>query len=297
MIKFLFALFAGILLNSGIALSYNETIDQNDPISLYFASLNSLIKEENWEEIITLGEKALQIAEIIEDEETEFKILDTLVSIYFRLGDFIEAKIKAERLVLLGISIDNSELVVESLYKLSAVIRAEANNYSAFPDVQQNYFAEAKVYANMALEMCPNNQFLKAKVLFNLGAAIADNPMDNQAEALSVFNEALDLFEQLREEDYRLRTMIRLGKVYLSMNDLSSAQAIVDQLQWSFLDGRTKMHFLYLGAQVSAAAGNWTEACDKAKEGRMMAIILHAKADLERFDAFIKDCQDCMQSG
>lgn len=271
--------------------SFLYACEATDSVEYFFASEETLKTNAQWEDIIKLGEEALAICHQKGELETEFKILNTLVSVYFRLGLFSEAKLKAERLMVLGYLINKSEFVIESLYKISAALRGEAGSLNSHPVFQQLYFCEAQRLAKLALEgyeayFC-SNSFLKAKVLFNLGASFADNPHADVKAALPYFNEALQIFERLEKEDDRQRTLIRLGKVYLLLNEISEVRKIVNSLMTHSMENRTRLHYLFLEAQLLWMEGNHEEAINKAIEGRGLAIKLNAKADLERLQAFL----------
>lgn len=218
--------------------------------SLTYAESFPLLREQaDWAEIVRLGEAAAA------------EIHGQLASTYFYQGDFENAK----RHALLCLDQER----VHGLYLLSAVARAEEN------------FSEAKRLAEDALPLSSGE--LRAKVLFNLGAACADDPEGNLQEALSAFNEALDLFSC--PED-RQRTLIRLGKVYLLSGNLLQAEEITNKLE--YVSERTALHASYLSAQVQKALGKTEEARLTASAALEQALKLGAKKDAERIRGFLE---------
>jgi len=246
------------------------------PLQADIPQFDSLKKEEKWEQIVALGEGAL-LGTIGPQEE--FAIRDQLVSSYFRLGEFAQAKKHAESLLILGQILNQPELVADSLYKFSAALRGE----------QQ--FNDARKFAKDALELClascPTNDALKAKILFNAGAAECDDLNGDCAKGIAMYQEAITLFTAVKDEDYRQRTLIRLGKAYLLTGNIQESRKIIEELERLQSEERTKMHFYYLKAQVLIAEDLHAEAKHAALEGKEIATRLHAKADIQRFEQLL----------
>ncbi|MBS3903705.1 MAG: hypothetical protein KGZ39_00080 [Simkania sp.] len=261
-----------------------------EEVELFFSQLQTLKNKEQWQEIIHIGEKAESLSRIEEDVESEFFIVDQLVSTYFRCGDFSKAYEKGRHLQDLAKIIDRKEYAVDSLYKLSATIRGLASETDN-PEEQSRLFTEARGYTEKALMICrsehPKNLELLAKVLFNAGAAEADDVSGNLQAAISYYDEALLYFSLEASEDYVQRTMIRLGKAYLLLGDLDTASHLINELKKKSLEPRTFMHSLYLEAQLLRTQGKFQEASVIALKGQEIARSLGAKADLKRFEALI----------
>lgn len=281
----------------GTLSAYEDTLTkqaqmETKAINQYFAQLESLKKEEKWEKITYLGEEALSNGkkDFSLTKELEFAIVDQLVSTYFRLGNFAKAKNHAESLVTIGLSLNQPERIADSLYKFSAAIRGEADSKS-HPEEQKQLFNDARKFVHQALEVChsscPANASLKAKILFNAGAAECDDPSGNYAYGITMYQEALKLFTALGEEDYRQRTLLRLGKAHLLQGDLTKSQQVIEEFQHLQPELRTQMHLYYLQAQVLKAENLTKEAAQIAIEGLAIAIQLNAKADIHRFEQLI----------
>lgn len=295
-------LLAALVLLLGVEVNANPMtlgITSNlDVVELYFKELALLQKEEKWKEIITLGEKALQRCHDIGDIEKEFLIVDQLVSTYFRLGNFVKAKEEGEHLILLGEKLKKPEFMIDSLYKLSAGVRGIAGG-ELDPSLQAKTFNEARKLASKALEhlelYCRDNKALKARVLFNLGAAICDDPHQSISGDFSVgiscYKEAIALFTELKEIDYLQRTYIRLGKAYLLEGNYNKTKEMIELACASSLERRTKMHLYFLEAQVLQKEGQYQEGISKALLSKELAVSLDAREDLQRFDHLLNSLE------
>jgi len=271
-----------------------------EAIQNYFTQVESLKKEEKWEEIISLGEKAFSYAEqenVITNEQ-KFELVDQLASTYFRLGLFAQGKEKAKALLSLGNTILQDEFLVNSLYKFSAIARGEAN-ITKNKQQQKELFAQAREFAQRALEICEiscaNNAPLKAKVSFNAGAAIADDPEGDYAKAVPIYQEAIKIFTDANLNDYRQRTLIRLGKLYLLLKNFDKSLEILEKLKSEDFEIRTKMHFEYSQAQVLFAKDRHEEALKIAQKGLKTAKKLLAKVDISRFHQLITNIENASQ--
>lgn len=255
--------------------------------SIFFEKLTSLLQEEKWEEVVFLGEETLE--EGLSSLE-EFTILDQLISCYFRLGLFKEAKEKADRLLALGELINQPYCVVDSFYKLSATLRGFADSEKDLLKKSQ-LFSESCFFIEKAFviceEQCNENKALRARVLFNRGAVRCDDPMGNVHLGIGYYKEAFLLFRELKEVDYTQRVLIRLGKAYFLVKDFEQSRQVVEELKSESLEKRTYMHLLYLEAQVCLAEGRTKEAVRVALEGKEIAISLHARQDRVRFESLI----------
>ncbi|MES2199446.1 MAG: hypothetical protein V4489_04690 [Chlamydiota bacterium] len=253
--------------------------------------LSPLLQEEKWEEIVLLGEKALQ--EDISSSE-KFTILDQLISCYFRLGLFDEAKERAGELVILGELLNQPHSVVDSFYKLSVALRGAADSEKD-PVKKRQLFSECYSAIEKAFticeERCGENKALRSRVLFNRGAVCCDDPMGDVHLGISCYKEAISLFKELNEIDYTQRMLIRLGKAYFLVRDFKQSRQMIEELKAESLEKRTWMQLLYLEAQVCLEEKNRERALEVALQGKEIAISLHAQHDISRFETFIKKIQ------
>ncbi len=255
-----------------------------DIVQVYFANLSELQQEENWSEIIALGKRAL-----VRSEGKElFEILDQMVSTYYRLGYFLEAEASAEALLELGKTLEEPSLLIDSLYKSSAAVRGKAGSY---PEL----FKKARSLAEDALSIYEkeglDDPVLKAKILFNAGAAECDDLAGDYKKGVKMYEESLFLFSEEGDlyADYSQRLMIRLGKAYFLQGDPEESLAIIEKLESENLEKRTKMHVRYLKAQVLLFLGTYLGALEEAEEGLQTARSLQAKADMQRFEKLLVD--------
>ena len=162
---------------------------------------------------------------------------------------------------------------MHGLYLLSAVARAEGD------------FEKAKTIALEALLLSQDE--LRAKVLFNLGAAEADDdPKGDLIVAQKSFEEALLLSVCLED---RQRTTIRLGKVYLLQGNIAEAKSLLGKILPEIQNKRIAMHAEYLSAQVEKALGDIEKARQMAQEALIKAAELGAAKDAERIKEFVQN--------
>jgi tetratricopeptide (TPR) repeat protein len=259
-------------------------IQEKLPSQAYLMSVKELQQEEKWDEIISLGKRALEQSE----GKERFIILDQMVSTYFRLGDFLAAEESSEDLLALGESLEDAGLLVGSLYKFSAAVRGKAGS-------QEELFEKARSLANRALIEYEKNRLddpiLRAKVLYNAGAAECDDPKGDYKRGALMYKEALSLLAKhsVEYDDYSHRLMIRLGKAYLLQGDSAASLVLLEGLEKESLEERTRMHMRYLKAQVLCSRGSYELSIEEAEKGLLTAVKLRAKADLKRFEKLLVD--------
>lgn len=239
--------------------------------SYLFAALNEdfyqsfeVNKEKDWEMVIKLGEKALK-------ERSDPKIHARLASSYFYLGRYDEMKKHIDHCLEESLDVDSEELLVRSLYLLSAYHRS------------QDSYEEARRVIDKALNKARKikNNPLLAKVLFNTGAAEADDPKGNLDYAKLCYEEALTLVDPHADDTHRL--LLRLGRVYLLQNSLQAASSIITQLSKENLVPRTKVHFYNLALQIAQAKNNPEEEANYYNRGITLATQLKMNRDIIRF--------------
>lgn len=231
--------------------------------SPYFYAFENLRAEEKWPEIVSLGEKHLQ--EGAPALET-MQIHAHLASSYFYLGNYIQAESHARACYEAGCREGERPFQARGLYLLSACARARKE------------FEAARAIARLALPLCDETE-LKAKVFFNLGAAIADDPeCKDLSQAEEAYASALDLFQC--ENDIQ-RCKIRLGKVLFLTGKKEEAGQIVDSILPEIGQERVLMHALYLKAQIENRSGEAIRALGIAEK-------LGAEKDAERIRAFLE---------
>lgn len=259
-----------------------------DSIQTYFQQFEQLSKSEKWDDIYSLGKKALEEAQKAKRLSAEAKICAQLTSTTFYQGNYAEALEFANRCKILSEEFTEPSLFVRALYLESAVHRALAGKNAHNP---QGYL-QAVQSAEQALQIYNTKQIkdesLKGKVHFNLGAAHADNPLGDLDAASRCYRIALDCFQNTCPDDLT-RTNIRLGKVYLLKKEYAQAQAMIDQTRSVAKGERLSMHIDYLDAQLNLATKQFQKAIFLANQGLAHAKALGAKEDEARLTSLLED--------
>lgn len=154
-----------------------------------FPKLQELKKSEKWEDIIKIGQIAL------ERQTTtiqEFMIRDALIYAYLMLEQYEKAAEMAEELIAFGKKTNEPIKTIRCLCKYSSTLLNISEKLP--PDV----FQMAANFAERALSCLDEEKIedphLKAMALFGLGAALCRNSK-NHEKAISSLNQALKIFE------------------------------------------------------------------------------------------------------
>ncbi|MBS0625319.1 MAG: hypothetical protein JSS32_04645 [Verrucomicrobia bacterium] len=235
----------------------------------YFEAFPRLKKSEDWTAIVSLGQEALQ--ENLSPQEA-MQIHGQLASTFFYQGNFQETENHAAKCLTFAFEAKDLEQEIHALYLLSAAARGQEN------------FGAAKLFAAQALKKVGAGP-LRAKVLFNLGAAEADDPAGDLEKAKVSFQEAIGLYTCPEDQS---RTAIRLGKVYLLQGELKKARDLVLETLSNIESERVKSHAEFLLAQIEKAEGHREEALWFARMALSRAEKLSAQKDCERIAAFLE---------
>lgn len=231
----------------------------------FFQDFPALRSQDRWTEITATGEEALNEA----SKEEAMKIHGILASSYFYAGDYETAGSHASHCYELACELADPDQEVHGLYLLSAIARAEGD------------FSAAKSIAEEALEKSQGE--IRAKVLFNLGAAHADDPKGDLAAAEKHLREALTHFTHMDDQH---RTILRLGKIYLLLGKVEKAQELLQQAKPEIKTSRIQMHAVYLEAQIEKALGHSDLARKLIEEALAKAEKLGAAQDAKRYREF-----------
>lgn len=230
------------------------------------------LKVENWEVLCCLGEKALE-ENLLPEEAAQ--IHARLASSYFYLGNY--DAMKKHAIACQSIALDQSSqlYLIHSLYLLSAYYRG------------QKEFQEAQSTIEKALQLITDEipPCLKAKVFFNAGAALADNPNGNPHQALTYYEKALALLDSNSNDAYR--TQIRIAKTYLLVGQNSQAWQILLPLFEETLEPKTNVHLLYVTAQLHLLEGNRQAALRLIQQALPLAEQLQMNVDIGRLKNLI----------
>lgn len=259
-------------------------------IDAYYFNINDFVQNKQWRRAIIMGKNAFEGAVSLQKLDVAWKIGDTLVSHNFFLGDFEEALRQGLENQKIAELLAEPKKMAKSLYKISAAYRGIGDSSSIHSESQIQSFQKSrdaiKKSLQIAEEKCPLEQSLRAKILFNLGALESQDPKGDLTKAKDAYTEAIVLFERTGREDYRQRTLLRLGKLYLLQKNLIDARATCECLRNLVSDERSLMHFFYLDAQILSSEGNWPHACESSEKALALAIKLEAKADIQRIQEF-----------
>ncbi|MBS0585656.1 MAG: hypothetical protein JSR76_05080 [Verrucomicrobia bacterium] len=258
-------------------------------IRAYFESFKTLSKAEKWAEILSQGSIAIEAAKNSNRESDEAKIAAQLASTSFYLGNYEEALLYARRSYRLAEKFDDPTLFMRALYLESAIYRALAPKEDA---EEQVTYARAVTIAEQAAntysKMGVENNNLKGKIYFNLGAAHADNPKGSLEEAKSAYEIAIACFEIVGAVDDVIRTTIRLGKVHFLQKEYEECQQVINEIRPLIASERLAMQTDYLEAQLKFALHDFEEALKVATIGLERARALGAKQDEARLLSLLR---------
>lgn len=261
-----------------------------ETLSTYFENFERLAKAEQWKEILSQGQVAIEAAKNTGKKGDEAKICAQLTSTAYYLGDYDAALGYATRCHQLAEAFEDPALFVRALYLESAVHRALAGKKNE--QEQQRAYQLAVSIAEKArelyLEKKLDNQSLQGKIYFNWGAAHADNPQGDLKKAADCYEMALTCFKNASANDDIIRTRIRLGKVYLLQKKYDLSQETIKEARSQVMSTRISMQTDYLEAQLKLALHDFSDALRIAREGLMHAKYLEAKEDESRFMALIE---------
>jgi len=214
----------------------------------YFKKTPELKKLESWRKITTLGQKALA-DESATDKERAL-IHAELASNHYYLGEYEEVEVHALGCLALAKALPKPDLLVRSLYLLSADQRA-LGQQADDPLVAGKHFIESMQWIEKALDFIPlvKSRFIRAKVFFNAGAIYTDSRSGDLEKAVPYYEKALALFKELNHQDDYNRSAIRLGKTYLKLGVLSKVEAILVEIEPLIGMERTLANFYLLNAE------------------------------------------------
>ncbi len=222
-------------------------------------------KAKEWHSLVEIGEKALQ-------EQSDAKIHARLASLYFYLGKYEAMKTHIDACMIESLDAASEELVVRSLYLLSAYHRIN-QHYTSAQQVIQKALTKARAL---------NQPCLLAKVLFNAGAAEADHPQGDIDLAQKYYEEALTYFSPDSDDAHRL--LIRLGRIYFLKKEFYKLNPLLSNLSQANLAPRTRVHFYSLSAQVALANDAIEEGEKWIEKGLQLAKKMEMRKDYERLE-------------
>ncbi|MCH1430941.1 MAG: tetratricopeptide repeat protein [Chlamydiales bacterium] len=262
----------------------------------FFQQLEVLKRESNWNRIIELGKRVIQLRGP-EAKEADLWIYLELASMSFYKGDYEAVKGFSVRAEELAQSSGNYEALISSLYHHSAYTRALADKEED-NELKQIFFAQAVELAQRAFSIVDRfpDTMLKAKVYFNLGAAHADNPEGDAQKALDCYQKAKTICEDQQQWDDYMRTAIRELNLCLARFDTVgiSITTLRKSFDQSFLkaeasmSSRTRVMMYLAEARLLQKEGKDITALLKAQMGLSLACELNMNTDIKRLNKFIE---------
>lgn len=238
----------------------------------FFEQYAQLKKQENWRDIIELGNQALSID--LTDTQKAL-VCNRLTSCYFYLGQYADALESSKIAFSNAKASGDIEQQARAIYLISAVYRAQKNK------------EESRKYIDTALKFTNKNisDFTKAKIYFNAGALEQD--LDNNPEKASKsYSIAMSYFEP-GSDDYA-RTAIRNIRCFLELGKISIAKLESERLT---IDPNTKtfVHFLQLKSKIDIAQERYGEAYQRASQALEIAKAKDMTQEVERLKSLISD--------
>ena len=292
MIKMLRIIFI-LLLLSGISLSVSAVAEParclelqpisdepSDPVEWLIKNGEMLKKNGCWSTHVSLGERALKKTVIQKRQHEELQLSLQLASSYFYLGNYRRCHELADLAVNLAKSAELWQETIEGLYLKSAVARVNGKKQAV---------ALSEEALDSAERHAADNPRLRAKILYNLGAALSDSDQPDLVRARTVLREASDIYRRIGSEDYEIvRTGLRLARVeYLRKNyrlALKEARAVKKYLQ----EPRAKMLYHYQIAKIEHRLKHWVTAREDALQGLALAQTLGAVKDRQRLEVLLE---------
>ena len=235
-----------------------------------------ILKQQGcWFSYNRLGRKVLERSLL--PASLKARLALNLASSAFYQGDYdrcLDLALTAQGLAQQQMSAQHTlKVQVESRYLQSAVAR-----------VRQQ--PEAVPLAEQALALAKaapgNNDFLVAKSLYNLGAALTDVAPVDSDRAQAVFAEAEKRFYLSGNQYDTVRSVIRQARVlYLNRRyheALDRLDTVADQLE----QPRSKILFYHQRAKILVSIKNWKRAQADAEIALQLAELLGAEKDRER---------------
>lgn len=253
--------------------------DQVDLVSWLLKEGESLKKAGCWLTHVRLGEQALKEAAKKHRLVDRTRLAIQLASSHFYLGQYQQAKALAEEA---RVSADRQFLwkeLIESLYLLSACERVAGH-----PDAVKL----AKEALGILEKKVPDQLFLRAKVLYNLGAAYSDGEDKDLPRARAALQEANSIYRQLDQPYDVVRTGLRLARVDYLKKNYASAFKEAKSLEPLLSDPRSHMLYHYQLGKILHRQKKWSQARSEAQQALSYARSLEARADQDRCEKLLE---------
>ena len=236
--------------------------------------------EGDWDQHIHYAEKVIEYCKREEHFFFLAQISNQVASTYFYRGDFSTCRQKALDAYEIFNAQDQKAGLVSSLYLLSAASRGleEYNAAISFGSIAQQVLRESGL-------QIPE---LQGKVLYNLAAAYMEKSKPDLDKSEELFKNALIHFQKSGYSLYQDRIRIRLAKIHYLKDETNEALEILLPIEGKISQKRLKMHYYFLLSQVYYKKSRKGPALQAGEKAHAMALALGAKADLKRYDEWIR---------
>ncbi|WP_062270559.1 hypothetical protein [Endozoicomonas arenosclerae] len=238
------------------------------------------LKQEGcWQSHIRYGTRGMEEAAMKSRFLDRARIALNVSSSYFYLGDYDNCRKLAEEAGNYAREHQDWKEYITSLYLLSGVSRAQGRK-------------EAVLFAEKGLEELkkhkPDDAYLKAKILYNLGGALSDLDEPDLDRARSAMLESHKLYHEMNNQYEIVRSGLRLARVDYLKGDYISALAVIQSVEVHLERPRSRMLYHYMMAKILHRMKKWDRARAEALESLAWADRLHAQIDEERSRALLK---------
>lgn len=175
--------------------------------------------KENAERMYLEAEK---ICEEIKDEEMLASIDNDMASLYYEMGKYNEAKVKAEESLEIRRRLNNKEELAETLSTISEIYV----KLGEFDSAENCYLEAEKIYRELVNE---KESFKLNLAIMLSNFAMFRKKLGKYAEAEKMFAEALSIFEELEKIDPDFSQFVasaykHLGDLYREMKEYVKAE-------------------------------------------------------------------------
>ena len=253
--------------------------EQSDPVGWLIKNGEMLKKNGCWSTHVGLGASALQTVILQKRQREELQLSLQLASSYFYLGDYRRCGELAD--VASSIATDTGLWPerIESLYLKSAVARVNRKKSAVALS------GEALAYSERYL---PDNVRLRAKILYNLGAALTDSEQPDLTRARTRLQEASRIYHHQHDDYEIVRTGLRLARVEYLRKKYRQALKEAQSLERHLTEPRAKMLYHYQVAKIEHRLSHWATARQEALQGLALARSLGASKDLQKLETLLE---------
>ena len=232
------------------------------------------LKQEGcWQTHIRLGARGMEDAGMQSRFLDRARIALNVASSYFYLGDYDNCRKLAEEASNYAREHKDWKEYITSLYLLSGVSRAQGRKEAV-------YFAEKGMEELKKHQ--PNDRYLKAKILYNLGGALSDLAEPDLDRARIAMMESHTLYHELNNQYEIVRSGLRLARIDYLKGEYISALAVIQSVEVHLERPRSRMLYRYMMAKILHRMKKWDRAKTEALESLAWADRLNAKVDEER---------------